>query len=70
MNRNRTLTKREVQIFKLVTAGKTNSQIADKLDLSVKTIETHKHNIFIKVGADSSEDLKRYKLNGGKSQRK
>ena len=54
----RALTKRETQIYKLVTAGKTNMQIAERLDLSVKTVETHKHNIFIKVGANSAKDLK------------
>lgn len=61
MKSKRALTKREAQIFKLITAGKTNLQIAEKLELSVKTVETHKHNIMIKVGANSSADLKRYK---------
>ena len=59
--RKRELTKREAQIFKLITSGKTNLQIAERLDLSVKTIEAHKHNILIKVGADSGKDLKRFK---------
>lgn len=63
MKSKRTLTKREVQIFKLITAGKTNSEIADRLDLSVKTVEAHKHNIFIKLDADSAEDLRRFKKN-------
>ena len=58
----RALTKRETQIYKLVTAGKTNLQIAERLDLSVKTVETHKHNIFIKVGANSAKDLKPLKI--------
>lgn len=61
MKSKRELTKREVQIFRLIIAGKTNLQIAAKLGLSVKTIETHKHNILLKLGADSSADLKRYK---------
>lgn len=61
MKSKRTLTKREVQIFRLITAGKTNLQMAEKLDLSVKTIEAHKHNILLKLGANSAADLKRYK---------
>lgn len=59
--RKRELTKREAQIFKLIIAGKTNSAIADRLQVSVKTVEAHKHNILIKVGADSAKDLKRLK---------
>ena len=58
----RALTKREAEIFKLITAGKTNAEIADRLGISVKTVETHKHNILIKVGAESGEHLKGFKL--------
>jgi DNA-binding NarL/FixJ family response regulator len=58
----RALTKRESEIFRLITAGKTNSEIADRLEVSVKTVEAHKHNILIKVGVDSGKDLKRFKL--------
>lgn len=60
--RKRELTKREIQIFKHVTTGKTNSEIAELLQISVKTVEAHKHNILLKVGADSAKDLKRFKL--------
>ena len=60
--RKRDLTKREGQVLKLITAGKTNLEIADFLNVSVKTIETHKHNILIKVGAESSKDLKGLKI--------
>lgn len=62
MKRKRTLTKRELQLFRLIAAGKTNSDIASRLDLSVKTVETHKHNILIKLGADNVQELKRFKL--------
>lgn len=60
--RKRELTKREIQIFKHITAGKTNVEIAERLQISVKTVESHKHNILVKVGADSAKDLKRFKL--------
>ena len=49
------LTKREEQILRFITTGKKNSEIAEKLDLSVKTVETNRHNILLKLGADSSE---------------
>ena len=61
----RALTARAKQIFKLIAAGKKNSEIADKLELSVKTVEAHKHNILIKLGADSAKDLKGSKQKKG-----
>jgi len=70
MKIKRALTEREVQIFSLVKAGKTNSEIADHLHISVKTVEAHKHNVLIKVGANSAKDLKQYKLQNLKSRRR
>lgn len=58
----RELTKRETQIFKHITAGKTNSEIAERLEISVKTVEAHKHNILLKVGADSAKELNQFKV--------
>ena len=39
------LSRREVQIIKLIKEGKQNKEIADELNLSVQTIETHRKNI-------------------------
>ena len=61
MKSKKTLTKREAQIFKLIIAGRTNLEIANRLDLSVKTVEAHKHSIAIKMGAESAADLKSFK---------
>ena len=47
------LTKRELEIAELITDRLTNPQIAEKLFLSKKTIETHIRNIFVKLGASS-----------------
>ncbi|MFZ3062188.1 MAG: response regulator transcription factor [Actinomycetota bacterium] len=43
------LTNREIEILKLIAQGATNKEIAKKLYLSIKTIETHRTNIFRKL---------------------
>jgi ATP/maltotriose-dependent transcriptional regulator MalT len=47
------LTDREVEVLRLVAAGKTNSEVAAELYLSVKTVSRHLSNIFTKVGVTS-----------------
>lgn len=47
------LTARELQVLRLVAAGKTNKAIARELDLSEKTIHRHLSNIFGKLGVTS-----------------
>jgi DNA-binding NarL/FixJ family response regulator len=47
------LTARELQVLRLVAAGKTNRAIATDLFLSEKTIARHVSNIFAKLGVSS-----------------
>ena len=47
------LTAREVQVLRLVAAGKTNRQIATALVLSEHTVRRHVQNIFAKLGVPS-----------------
>lgn len=47
------LTSREVQVLRLVAAGKSNKEIADALSLSVKTVERHVGNILTKLDVPS-----------------
>lgn len=47
------LTARERQVLGLIADGDTNRQIADKLDLSPKTVNRHVENIFGKLGVSS-----------------
>ena len=51
------LTKREIEIIKLISSGKSSQVIAEELFLSPLTIETHKKNIFKKLQVNSSVEL-------------
>jgi DNA-binding NarL/FixJ family response regulator len=48
-----TLTARETEVLRLVTAGKTNQEIGAVLAISEKTVEKHLREIFIKLGVTS-----------------
>ena len=47
------LTSREMQVLRLVAAGKSNKAIADELDISEKTVARHLSNIFVKLDLSS-----------------
>jgi DNA-binding NarL/FixJ family response regulator len=47
------LTKRELEVVELVTAGRTNREIAEQLYLSVRTVDRHVSRIFDKLGVKS-----------------
>ena len=53
------LSKREREIAELVYDRRTNPQIAAELFLSIKTVETHLRNIFMKLGASSRVEVAR-----------
>ena len=53
------LTKREVEIVKLIADGLTSQQMADKLFISHRTVETHRANLMKKMGARNAIDLVR-----------
>ncbi|HEY3190279.1 MAG TPA: LuxR C-terminal-related transcriptional regulator, partial [Solirubrobacteraceae bacterium] len=53
------LTKRELEIARLVTDRRTNREIASTLFLSDKTVESHLRNIFAKLGVSSRVDVAR-----------
>ena len=53
------LTKRELEIAELVTDRMTNREIAGKLFLSDKTVESHMRNIFVKLGVSSRVEVAR-----------
>jgi DNA-binding NarL/FixJ family response regulator len=51
------LTRRERQILALIAQGNPNKRIADLLDVSVRTVETHRMAVMRKLGARSGPDL-------------
>src|SRR5262249_23659704 len=53
------LSERELQVARLVVDRRTNSEIAQTLFLSKKTVETHLRNIFRKVGVATRAELAR-----------
>jgi DNA-binding NarL/FixJ family response regulator len=56
------LSDREYQVFELLVAGTSVSDIAAKLNLSVKTVSTHKARIFEKMGLANQAELIRYAI--------
>ncbi len=59
------LTNRETEILKHIVMGKTNTQIAATLCLSVKTVEWHRSNLMNKLDIHNIADLVRYALQHG-----
>lgn len=56
-NRLSSLTTREKQIMELVLAGKYNKVIADELNISMRTVEVHRANLFDKMGIKTAVEL-------------
>jgi DNA-binding NarL/FixJ family response regulator len=55
-----TLSDRELQVFELIGRGMTVREIAAKLQLSPKTVETYRENIKAKLDVDNATDLVRH----------
>ena len=56
------LTPRQMQILEAMTRGLTNQEIADRLFISVRTVETHKNHIMQKLNLKSSVDLMKFAI--------
>ncbi|HEX6026737.1 MAG TPA: response regulator transcription factor [Solirubrobacter sp.] len=59
------LSEREVEVLRLIALGHTNSEIAEKLFLSTRTVETHRAHIQQKIRRTSRAELVRYALEHG-----
>jgi two-component system response regulator NreC len=59
------LTRREVEILRLIALGHTNVEIAQQLFLSVRTVESHRAHVQHKLGRSTRAGLVRYALDNG-----
>ncbi len=59
------LTAREREVLALIAEGYTNQQIANRLFISIKTVQTHRAHIFEKLGLHDRTELVRYAIRVG-----
>jgi two-component system, NarL family, response regulator NreC len=59
------LSEREVEVLRMIAFGHTNAQIAEKMFLSVRTVETHRAHIQQKLQLSDRSELVRYALEHG-----
>jgi DNA-binding NarL/FixJ family response regulator len=63
--RKELLTQRERKVCQLLAYGHTNSEIAAKLFISERTVETHRSNIYSKLGLKNRVELVRFAIDNG-----
>jgi len=56
------ITAREIEVIRLIAWGYSNKEIAEQIQLSVKTVEAHKANAMRKLGMSSRIDIVRYAI--------
>ena len=59
------LSEREIEVIKLFVDGFTYKEIANKLNISARTVETHKKNILNKLELKTTVDLVKYAIKQG-----
>ncbi|HZQ34359.1 MAG TPA: LuxR C-terminal-related transcriptional regulator, partial [Dehalococcoidia bacterium] len=59
------LSAREVEVLRLIAAGKSNLEIADRLTISVNTVFQHVRSILIKTGCTNRTEAAGYALRHG-----
>jgi DNA-binding CsgD family transcriptional regulator len=59
------LSRRELEVLRLVAGGESNAQIARRLGLSTHTVERHVANLYRKIGARGRADATAYALRHG-----
>ena len=58
-------TPREIEIIRLLARGKANKEIAAELGIAIRTVETHRANIMLKLGIHSLAELIHYAIRHG-----
>jgi DNA-binding NarL/FixJ family response regulator len=62
------LTPREREVVQLLAEGRSNKEVATLLDISAKTVETHRANIMVKLNLHSITELVRYAIRNNLTQ--
>jgi len=52
-------------VLQLVAEGGANKEIADELNISIKTVEKHRQNVMVKLGLHDTAGLTRYAIAAG-----
>ena len=60
-----TLTRRENEVLECIVAGCTNKQVAENLNISLKTVEAHRANVMNKLGVNRAASLLKLALTHG-----
>ena len=58
-HKSNAITRREKEVLKLIALGLTNPEIAEKIFVSVSTVDTHRKNLILKLEAKNTADLVR-----------
>ena len=58
----KSLSEREMEVLKLFAESYTNQEIADKLFISIRTVESHKNNIMRKINLRTTVDLVKFAI--------
>lgn len=59
------LTERELEVLKLTAEGLRVKEIASRLNIGIKTVDTHRSNLLAKLGCSSASELTRYAIRKG-----
>lgn len=59
------LTTREMEVLRLIATGLTNQEVADQLQLSIHTVQSHRAHIMRKLGLEHRHQLMKYAIRHG-----
>jgi len=62
LTRAESLSRRELEILRLFSEGMVNKEIGETLDISIRTVETHKNHIMKKLGCRSSVEMLKFAI--------
>lgn len=61
----RVLSEREIEVLRLVAQGRRIKEVAELLGISVKTVETYRGRVMLKLGIDNLAELVKFAIRAG-----